>query len=97
MRIVVVGDEDTVNAFRLIGFEGIVADSRRLLDVVRGLIEAGDVAAVLVSSKVAEGAGDAFNELRIRTRRPLIMVIPSLGVAYRPVNYMAMLRAILGM
>ncbi|MGC9137360.1 V-type ATP synthase subunit F, partial [Caldivirga sp.] len=56
MRVIVLGDEDTVNAFRLIGFEGYVVDSRSLVPKIKEFLGMDDVAAILVTSSVSSEA-----------------------------------------
>lgn len=98
VRVIILGDEDTVNAFKLIGFEGYVTDSKSLIPRIKELMNADDVAAILVTSNVSSEAGQEFINLRARVRRPLILEIPSLGnIKYSEVNYMAILRSILGL
>ncbi|WP_291999312.1 V-type ATP synthase subunit F [Caldivirga sp.] len=97
MRVIVLGDEDTVNAFRLIGFEGYVVDSRSLVPRIKELLGMDDVAAILVTSSVSSEAGQEFINLRTRIRKPLILEVPALSnTEHREVNYMAILRSVLG-
>ena len=97
MRVIVLGDEDTVNAFRLIGFEGYVVDSKSLAPRIKELVNMDDVAAILVTSSVSGEAGQEFINLRTRIRKPLILEVPALGNGEnKEVNYMAILRSVLG-
>ena len=97
MRVIVLGDEDTVNAFRLIGFEGYVVDSKSLIPMIKEFVSMDDVAAILVTSNVSGEAGQEFINLRTRIRKPLILEIPALrGGEGKEVNYMALLRSVLG-
>jgi len=98
MRVVILGDEDTVNAFRLIGFEGYVTDAKSIIPRIKELMAMDDVAAILVTSNISSVAGQEFVNLRTRVRKPLILEVPSLGGAgYSEVNYMAILRSVLGL
>ncbi|WP_291765237.1 V-type ATP synthase subunit F [Caldivirga sp. UBA161] len=97
MRVIVLGDEDTVNAFRLIGFEGYVVDSKSLVPRIKEFMSMDDVAAILVTSSVSGEAGQEFINLRTRIRKPLILEVPALGNSEnKEVNYMAILRSVLG-
>lgn len=92
------GDEDTVNAFRLIGFEGYVVGPKELMVKLKELINEQDVVAILVSSSISSTLGQEFLNIRSRTRKPIIMEVPSIvGGSYREVNYMVLLRSTLGL
>ncbi|WP_048062591.1 V-type ATP synthase subunit F [Caldivirga maquilingensis] len=97
MRVIVLGDEDTVNAFRLIGFEGYVVDPKSLVPRIKEFMSMDDVAAILVTSNVSGEAGQEFINLRTRVRKPLILEVPALSSGEsKEVNYMAILRSVLG-
>jgi V/A-type H+-transporting ATPase subunit F len=97
VRVVVLGDEHTIYALGLLGFEGMVVAKDKALEVLTELTRSDDVGLVMVTSDLVDNFRDQFERLRMRSTRPIIAEIPSLaGVTYREVNYLAILRSALG-
>ncbi|RLE82911.1 MAG: V-type ATP synthase subunit F [Thermoprotei archaeon] len=79
LKVVFIGDKDTVTAFRLIGIEGIVVNSpsemeSRLSEVIR---ERKDVGLILLSDYYATDLMERINELRLKFAIPAITIVPS--------------------
>jgi V/A-type H+-transporting ATPase subunit F len=56
-----------------------------------------DVGAILVTSELADKAREDFDKLRMKMRNPMLIEIPSLKEAkLKEVNYLAILRSVLG-
>ncbi len=98
MKAVVVGDEHTVYTFRLLGFEGrVVKENENPLYVIKELCADEDVGVVIVTDNLVEKIRDEFNRMRMKLKRPILVEIPSLKeVKLREVNYLAILRSVLG-
>ncbi len=98
MRAIVLGDEHTVYTFRLLGFEGrVVSDGEDVLAIIKELSVEEGVGAILITSNLADRVREEFDKLRMRMRKPMLIEIPSLKEArFKEVNYLAILRGVLG-
>nr|KJR72088.1 MAG: ATPase V [Vulcanisaeta sp. AZ3] len=98
VRAVVLGDEHTVYTYRLLGFEGrVVGEGENILSIIKELSFEEGVAAVLVTSDLADKVREDFEKMRMKMRKPMLIEIPSLkSVKFREVNYLAILRSVLG-
>jgi V/A-type H+-transporting ATPase subunit F len=98
VRAVVIGDEHTVYTFKLLGFEGrVVNEGDNVISIIRELSVEEDVGAILVTSELADKAREDFDKLRMKMRKPMLIEIPSLKEAkLKEVNYLAILRSVLG-
>ncbi len=97
-KVLIVGDKYTVYTFRLLGFDGIIAE--RGEDVVKILEEVKDredVGVVLVTSDLVNRVREYFNRLRLKMTKKVIMEIPTLReVKYEAIDYLSILRSALG-
>ncbi|WP_243681540.1 V-type ATP synthase subunit F [Vulcanisaeta souniana] len=100
MRAVVLGDEHTVYTFRLMGgFEGkVVGENEDVLSLIKELsLEEGVGGAILITSDLADRVREDFDKLRLKMRKPMLIEIPSLKeMKFREVNYLTILRSVLG-
>ncbi|BDR92603.1 V-type ATP synthase subunit F [Vulcanisaeta souniana] len=98
MRAVVLGDEHTVYTFRLMGFEGkVVGENEDVLSLIKELSLEEGVGAILITSDLADRVREDFDKLRLKMRKPMLIEIPSLKeMKFREVNYLTILRSVLG-
>ena len=99
VKALVLGDEHTVYAFKLLGFEGqVVRSGKEALKIIESLAqEESNVALVIVTSDLVDEVRDEFNRLRLKLKKPTIFELPSLKeVKFKEVNYLAILRSVLG-
>jgi len=97
VKALVIGREHTVNIFKLIGFEGVVVESRaELLGVLRQVLEDKDVGVVMIDSEVSSLASDEISKIRMKVKRPIIVEIPSVTKGMpEQVNYLALVRQVI--
>ena len=77
MKIRIVGDSFTVDTFRLIGVQGVVAEDGEAAKVrIEKYLSANDVGIVLISQTLADQLGDAFERYMERRSLPLILSLP---------------------
>ncbi|WP_460173768.1 V-type ATP synthase subunit F [Vulcanisaeta sp. JCM 14467] len=98
MRAVVLGDEHTVYTFRLLGFEGrVVGESENVLSIIKELSIEEGVGVILITSNLVDSVREDFEKMRMKMRKPLLIEIPSLKeIKLKEVNYLAILRSVLG-
>ncbi|WP_238375153.1 V-type ATP synthase subunit F [Vulcanisaeta thermophila] len=98
MRAIVIGDEHTVYALRMMGFEGrVLGKNEDLIRVIRELSLEEDVGVIMVTNELTAKFRDEFNKLRMKMRKPLLIEIPTLREVKREeINYLAILRSTLG-
>jgi vacuolar-type H+-ATPase subunit F/Vma7 len=77
MKIRIVGDSFTVDTFRLIGIQGVVAEDGEAAKVqIERVLSEHDLGIVLVSQTLADQLGDAFERYMERRSLPLILSLP---------------------
>ncbi len=77
MKIRIVGDSFTVDIFRLIGIQGVVAEDGEAAKVrIERYLSADDVGIVLISQTLADQLGDAFERYMERRSLPLVLSLP---------------------
>lgn len=78
MKFFLISDNiDTLAGMRLAGIEGIVAHGREeLLAALDSVIKDESVGLLLMTEKLARLAGDEIRELKLNSRRPLLVEIP---------------------
>ncbi len=79
MKIVVVGDRDVVNGFRLAGikYSYVVEDSWKAQEILNDIKEMNDVAIVIIPRRIAESIRDFINEWKMeKDIYPVILEIP---------------------
>ena len=98
MRAIVLGDEHTVYTFRLLGFEGrVVSENENVLSIIKELSIEEGVGAILITSNLVDRVREDFEKMRMKMRKPLLIEIPSLReIKLKEVNYLAILRSVLG-
>ena len=98
MRAIVLGDEHTVYTFRLLGFEGrVVSEGENVLSIIKELSTEEGVGAILITSNLVDRVREDFEKLRMKMRKPMLIEIPSLReTRFKEVNYLAILRSVLG-
>ncbi|MGC8606660.1 MAG: V-type ATP synthase subunit F [Vulcanisaeta sp.] len=98
MRAVVLGDEHTVYTFRLLGFEGrVVNENENVISIIKELSLEESVGALLITSDLVDRVREDFDKMRMKMRKPMLIEIPSLReMKLKEVNYLAILRSVLG-
>jgi V/A-type H+-transporting ATPase subunit F len=77
MKIRIVGDSFTVDTFRLIGIQGIVAEDGEAAKVrIERVLSEDDVGIVLISQTLADQLGDTFERYMERRSLPLVLSLP---------------------
>ncbi len=77
MKIRIVGDSFTVDTFRLIGIQGVVAEDGEAAKVrIETYLGTGDVGIVLISQTLADQLGDTFERYMERRALPLVLSLP---------------------
>ena len=74
--IVVLGDLDTVTAFRAGGIEGMVASSETVGRLMDSIIERGDVFILLITRSISGSISDIIHEINLNRSYPVILEIP---------------------
>jgi len=96
VRVVAIGDKIFVNAFRLIGAEGVeVSGSRDMLDALRRIIDTGGVGLVLLSDNLASQISQDLALIKGKYAVPLIYELPSPGGEPREMDYMEMIKGMM--
>lgn len=75
MKIVAIGDEDTVTLFRFLGIEGYIAD-KNLHKNFQDIVSQEDVAVIIVTEKVADELMDEIAYIKLQRDLPIIVEIP---------------------
>ena len=92
-KIYLLGDIHTVNAFRLSGVEGFVADETNLDDNLNQVINKRDAAMIIITRKLAEKIPEAISEINLRQSLPVIIELPGIdderGFGKSPIAYFA--------
>ena len=95
-KVLVIGDEETVTACRLIGCEGIVAmDPDDLLLKLESNVARDDVSVILVAQDLAEPVSDEIDRIISRTKK-IISFLPTSRSRGKPVNMRELLLRALG-
>lgn len=82
MRTFVIGNENCVLGFRLVGVQGVVArTAEHLHTALRDALDHPEIALVLVTSDVANLDRERMDELKISSTRTLVVEIPGQGEA----------------
>lgn len=94
-RVVVIGDEETVSLFRLIGYVGHVASASELLDVLSKYVDREDVGLIVVTYDLVEENIDRYFEFKARLRKPLLIEIPSIQNPWKTgIDYLELFRRV---
>ncbi len=93
MRVIAIGDKIFVNAFRLVGAEGVeVSSPQEMLEELRRAIASGDVGLVLLSDEMASQVRRELAIIKGKHAVPLIYELPSPGSSPKEVDYMEMVK-----
>ncbi|MBN1894913.1 V-type ATP synthase subunit F [bacterium] len=77
MRFHVIGDEDTVLGFRLVGVEGEVAETpEEILFALKKAFQTDDVGIIIITERLAERVRADVEKYLYKTTFPLIIEIP---------------------
>lgn len=96
-RIVVLGDRYTVNAFGLIGVDGIIVENAEDAEKhLKTLSKSGDVALILVTKDIADLVQDTIERISMTSRIPVISIIPSRWSDVKPIDAASLLKKALG-
>jgi V/A-type H+-transporting ATPase subunit F len=96
LRVVAVGSKIFVNAFRLLGAEGVeVSGPREMLEALRRLIEDRSVGLILLSDDFASEVAQELAVIKGKYAVPLIYELPSPGGEPRELDYMEMVRGMM--
>ncbi|MGC9116024.1 MAG: V-type ATP synthase subunit F [Conexivisphaera sp.] len=93
MRVIAIGDKIFVNAFRLVGADGVeVSGPREMLDALRRALESKDVGLILLSDNFASEIESELAVIKGKYSVPLIYELPSPGGSPREIDYMQMVK-----
>ncbi|MGC9191268.1 MAG: V-type ATP synthase subunit F [Conexivisphaera sp.] len=93
MRVIAIGDKIFVNAFRLVGADGVeVSGPREMLDALRRALESRDVGLILLSDNFASEIESELAVIKGKYSVPLIYELPSPGGSPREIDYMQMVK-----
>jgi len=77
MRLVCIGDLDTVTGFRFAGVDGVVVDSpAEARSELRKTLRRADVGVIIIPDPIAHELQSEINEVRFSRQRPVIVEIP---------------------
>ena len=80
MRPYVIGNENCVLGFRLVGVQGVVArEAEHLRTALRDAIEHPEITLVLVTADVADLDRKLMDDLKINSAETLVVEIPAQG------------------
>jgi vacuolar-type H+-ATPase subunit F/Vma7 len=97
VRVVAIGDKIFVNAFRLVGADGIeVSGPREMLEELRRILDSGNVGLILLSDDFASQIEPELAVIKGKYAVPLIYELPSPGGSPREIDYMEMVKEMMG-
>jgi len=77
-KIYILGDMDTVSAFRLAGVEGVFADHDRAEAKLQEIVRKKDAGIVLVTNELARALEAQIAEINLNLPGPVVIEIPGL-------------------
>ena len=77
-RVVLIGDEHTVNAFRICGIEGFYADAANTADIIKPILAGDDALVILVTRECAEPLTEIIKKVNLQSPRRVIIEIPGI-------------------
>ena len=77
-KIYMIGDMDTVSAFRLAGVEGVVAEPSRAAAALERIAGKKDAGIVLITSALASGLVERITEINLGRPSPVVIEIPGI-------------------
>lgn len=77
-KIFLIGDVHTVNAFRICGIEGAIADSGNSDSVLKSLLSDEEFPVILVTRDCAGPVSDMIKKINLESGRKVIIEIPGI-------------------
>ena len=77
-KIYILGDMDTVSAFRLAGIYGVVATDDRASVALEEILRKNDAGIVLITNELARKMDDRVTEINLTLPSPVVIAIPGL-------------------
>lgn len=77
-RVYLIGDVQTVNAFRICGIEGYRADAGSAHSVLKALLEKDDTAVIIITRECAVQLADIIRRANMESFRRVIIEIPGI-------------------
>jgi vacuolar-type H+-ATPase subunit F/Vma7 len=77
-RVVLIGDEHTVNAFRICGIEGVISDAENSHHIIRSVLSDAEAIVILVTAGCAEPLTEIIKKTNLEEPRKVIIEIPGL-------------------
>ncbi|MGE5618053.1 MAG: V-type ATP synthase subunit F [Sphingomonadaceae bacterium] len=97
MKLFVLGHEDTVLGFSLIGVEGFATDdSEAALQKLEEIVGRGDVGIILVTAGLATRLGERVRSLEQAATLPILLQVPAPGESLEQPPVREMVRRALG-
>lgn len=97
MKLFIIGHEDTVLGFSLIGVEGFATDdATEALRKLEELMSEGDVGLILVTAGIARRMGPKLEEIEVDATLPVILRVPAPGEPLDRPSVRDMVRQTLG-
>lgn len=85
MRIYVIGNQDAVLGFSLVGVDGrIVADEQQAKDALDASLADRTIGLLLITSDVAEHARERVDALKVSSFAPLVVEVPGQATNEQP-------------
>jgi len=81
MKIFVIGDIDTVSAFRLSGVEGVIADRENTPERLEEVLRGGTAGIVMVTSELAGDLQERITQINLAPDGPVVIEIPGIDEA----------------
>lgn len=82
-KLFLIGDAHTVNAFRICGVEGIVADEENSGTVLKSLLAADDTLVVLITRECAEPLAEIIKRVNLESPLKVVIELPGIDDAGR--------------
>lgn len=77
-KIFLIGDAHTVNAFRISGIEGVIADAGNSVSVLKSLLSDGEIPIILVTRECAVPVSEMIKKINLESGRKVIIEIPGI-------------------
>lgn len=97
MKLFIIGHEDTVLGFSLIGIEGFATDdTAEALQKLEELLSEGDVGLILVTAGIARQLEPRLEEIEMDATLPIVLRVPAPGEPLERPSARDMVRRTLG-
>ena len=77
-KIFIIGDEHSVNAFRVCGIEGFNAGPANSEEILKSLLMNDDAFVILLTRECAENCGEMIRKVNLESVRRIIIEIPGI-------------------